>query len=84
MKGITAEQAREIAIGKESVEVKDAIDKIETIITQRAEKGHLDVNIEMLERTVAVTTQCKNILLERGFVIEQNRCGILSISWGKV
>lgn len=84
MKGITAEQAREIAIGKESVEVKYAIDKIETIIAQRAEKGHLSVNIEMLERTVAVTTQCKNILLERGFAIEQNRCGVLSISWGKV
>lgn len=84
MKGITAEQAREIAVGKESVEVKYAIDQIESAIAQRAEKGHLNVNIELLERTVAVVAQCQNILLERGFEVKQNPHCILSISWGKV
>ena len=81
MVGITAEQAREIAIGVESQEVKSAITNIEEAIYRRASKGELSVQISMGYRSKAVEAKCIEILRERGFCVTQCSGRDIAIMW---
>ena len=81
MKGITAEQAREIAVGIESVEVQGAINNIENLIHQEAVKGELRTSISMAHRSYPVSDKCVMLLKERGFKVCVNGARMMFIEW---
>ena len=81
MKGITAEQAREIAVGKESVEVQSAMTNIENRIHQEAVKGELRATISMAYRSFPVSDKCSELLKERGFKVWVNGARLMFIEW---
>jgi hypothetical protein len=81
MKGITAEQAREIAVGAESIEVQSAMANIENRIHQEAVKGELRTTISMAHRSYPVNDKCSNLLKERGFKVCVNGARLMSIEW---
>lgn len=81
MKGITAEQAREIAVGAESVEVQSAMTNIENLIHREAVKGGLRATISMAHRSYPVSDKCLALLKERGFNVCINGARLMSIEW---
>ena len=81
MKGITAEQAREIAVGVESVEVQGAMTNIENLIHQHALKGELRTTVSMAYRSFPVCDKCVALLKERGFKVYLNGARLMAIEW---
>lgn len=83
MVGITAEQAREMAIGAESTAVAKILLKTENDIAEDAEKGHLDTQILISSNvTDAVRDRLINILQSRNFKVE-NHPSAIRVFWGE-
>lgn len=83
MVGITAEQAREMAIGAESTAVAKVLTQAENYIAEQAERGHLDTQILINSNvTEAVRDRLINILQSRNFKVE-NYPTAIRVSWGE-
>lgn len=83
MVGITAEQAREMAIGAESTAVAKVLTQTENYIAEQAENGHLSTQILINSSvTEAVRDRLINILQSRNFKVENHPTAI-RVFWGE-
>ena len=83
MVGITAEQAREMAIGAESTAVANFLTKCEGRIEHEAKRGALNEHVCVDSGvTNAVRMRVINILTSRGFEIVNHPTAI-EIGWGE-
>lgn len=83
MVGITAEQAREMAIGAESTAVAKVLTKTENYIAEQAKNGHLSTQISINSSvTEAVRDRLINILQSRNFKVE-NYPTAIRVFWGE-